>query len=62
MPWRRIVYVMNRVDGTAFGYPEPRTRGREYGPRPWKDSDKMLAYLERVFGDPNRRQNAEYNF
>ena len=22
----------------------------------------MLAYLEQVFGDPNRRQNAEYKF
>ena len=59
-PWRRMAYVMSRVGGTAFGHLEPRAR--ENGPRPWKDSDKMLAYLERVFGDSNRRRNAEYEF
>ena len=59
-PWRRMAYVLNRVGGTAFGHLEPRAR--EHGPKPWKDSDKMLAYLERVFGDSNRRRNAEYEF
>ena len=58
--WRCMAYVMSRVGGTAFGYLEPRAR--EHGLRPWKDSDKMFAYLERVFGDPNRRRNAEYEF
>ena len=59
-PWRRMAYVMNRVGGTAFGHLEPQAR--EHGPRPWKDSDEMLAYLERVFGDSNRRRNAKYEF
>ena len=59
-PWRRMAYVMSRVGGTAFGHLEPRAR--ENGPRPWKDSNEMLAYLERVFGDSNRRRNAEYEF
>ena len=59
-PWRRMAYVMSRVGGTAFGHLEPRTR--ENRSRPWKDSNKMLAYLERVFGDSNRRRNAEYKF
>ena len=64
-PWRRMAYVMSRVSGTAFSHLEPRAgeqHGQKNGPRPWKDSDKMLAYLERVFRDPNRRQNAEYEF
>ena len=43
-PWRRMAYVMNCVGGTAFGHLEPRAR--EHGSRPWKDSDKMFAYLE----------------
>ena len=34
----------------------------EHGSRPWRDSDEMFAYLKRVFGDSNRRQNAEYEF
>ena len=58
--WRCMAYVMSRVGGTAFGHLEPRAR--ENGPRPWKDSNEMLAYLERVFGDSNRRRNAEYEF
>ena len=61
MPWRCMAYVMNRMGGMAFGHLEPRAW--ENGPaRPWKDSNKMLAYLECVFGDPNRRQNAKYKF
>ena len=59
-PWHRMAYVMNCVGGTAFGHLEPRAR--EHGPRPWKDLDEMLAYLERVFGDPNRHANAKYKF
>ena len=43
-PWRRMAYVMSRVSGTAFSHLEPRAR--EHGPRPWRDSDEMLAYLE----------------
>ena len=59
-PARRMVYVMNRVGGDAFGHLEPRARANAC--RLWKDSDKMLAYLEQVFGDPNRRANAEIQF
>ena len=59
-PARRMVYVMSRVGEEAFGHLEPRARVN--APRPWKDSDEMLAYLERVFGDPNRRANAETQF
>ena len=58
--WRRMAYVMSRVGGTAFGHLEPPAR--EHGPQPWKDSDEMLAYLEQVFGDSNKRRNAEYEF
>ena len=64
-PWRRMAYVMSRVSGTAFGYLEPRAREQhalKNGPGPWRDLDKMLAYLQRVFGDSNRRRNAEYKF
>ena len=64
-PWRRMAYVMSRVGGTAFGHLEPCTReqyARKNGPKLWSDSNKMLAYLERVFGDSNRRRNAEYEF
>ena len=57
---RRMVYVMNRVGGDAFGHLKPRARAN--APRSWKDLDKMLAYLERVFGDLNRRANAETQF
>ena len=59
-PWRRMAYVMSCVGGTAFSHLEPQAC--EHGLRPWKDSDKMLAYLERVFRDSNRRRNAEYEF
>ena len=60
-PWRRMAYVMNRVGGTAFSHLEPRAR--EHGLKLWKDSDEILAYLERVFGNStNRRRNAEYEF
>ena len=59
-PARCMVYVMNRVGGDAFGHLEPRARAN--APRLWEDSDEMLAYLERVFGDPNRRANAETQF
>ena len=59
-PWRRMAYVMSRVSGTVFRHLEPRAR--EHGPRPWRDLNEMFAYLERVFGDFNGRQNAEYKF
>ena len=58
--WRQMAYVISRVDGIAFGYLEPCAW--EHRPKLWKDSNKMLAYLEQVFGDSNRRQNAEYKF
>ena len=61
-PWRRMAYVMSCVGGTTFSHLEPRVRKNRTRPEPWKDSDKMLAYLERVFGDSNRRRNAEYEF
>ena len=64
-PWRRMMYVMSRVGGTAFGHLEPcdqEQHAQKNRPRPWKDSDKMLSYLEQVFGDSNRRRNAEYEF
>ena len=41
--WRCMAYVMSRVGGTAFSHLEPRAR--EHGPKPWKDLDKILAYL-----------------
>ena len=60
-PWRRMAYVMSRVGGTAFSHLELRVW--EHGPKLWKDSDEILAYLERVFRDStNRRRNAEYEF
>lgn len=59
-PKRRMVYVMKRVGGTAFDHLEPRAR--KNATRPWKDSDEMLAYLKQVFGDSNRRENAENEF
>ena len=60
-PWRCMAYVMSRVGGIAFSHLEPRAQ--KNGPaRPWKDLDEMLAYLECVFGDSNRRENAEYEF
>ena len=58
--WRCMAYVMSRVSSTAFGHLEPRARENE--PRLWKNLNKMLAYLEWVFRDSNRRQNAEYKF
>ena len=48
-----MAYVMNRVNSTAFSHLEPHAK--EHGARLWKDLDKMLAYLEQVFGDSNRR-------
>ena len=62
--WRRMAYVMNCVGGTAFGHLEPcaQEHAWQHGPKPWKNSTEMLVYLERVFGDPNRRQNAKYKF
>ena len=56
-----MAYVMNRMGGMAFGHLEPRAQENRLA-RPWKDLNEMLAYLKRVFGDPNRRQNAEYEF
>ena len=57
---RCMVYVMNRIGGKAFCHLKPRAQTN--ASRPWKDLDKMLAYLELVFGDPNRRANAETQF
>lgn len=59
-PARRMVYVMNCVGGTAFSHVEPRS-GKN-ATKPWKDLEEMLACLERVFGDSNRRENAETEF
>ena len=39
--WHCMAYVMSRVGGTAFGHLE--LRAQKNGPRPWKDSNKMLA-------------------
>ena len=61
-PWRRMAYVMSRVSSIAFSHLELRAQENRTGPKPWNDSDEMFAYLERVFGDSNRRQNAEYKF
>ena len=57
---RRMFYVMNHVSSKAFSHLEPRAR--KNATNPWKDLDKMFAYLERVFGDPHKRQNAETEF
>ena len=59
-PMHRMVYIMNCVDDMAFGHLESRSQTN--ATKPWKDSDKMLSYLERVFGNPNRRENAENKF
>ena len=59
-PKRRMVYVMNRVGGTAFSHLEPHAQRN--ATRPWKDSEKMLTYLEQVFGDLNRLKNAENKY
>ena len=59
-PERRMAYVINRVEGMAFGHLEPRTR--DNATEPWKDSNDMLTYLERVFGNSNRRRNAENKY
>ena len=56
-PRRRIVYVLNCLDGRAFKHVEPRAR--KNASKPWKNLDKMFAHLERVFGDSNRLKNAE---
>ena len=55
-----MVYVMNRVDGTAFSHLEPRVQ--KNATNPWKYADEMLAYLKRVFGNSNRRQDVETQF
>ena len=48
-----MAYVISRVSGTAFSHLEPRVQ--ENRPRPWKDLNEMLAYLEQVFKDSNKR-------
>ena len=57
---KRIAYVMNRVGSTTFKHVE--TRAKKNATKLWKNSNKMLVYFERVFGNPNRRQNAETEF
>ena len=57
---KRIIYVINCVGGKAFSHLEPRAQ--KNATNLWKDLDEMLAYLERVFGNPNRRQNAVTEF
>ena len=59
-PKRRMVYVMNRVGGMAFSHLEPRAQKNAI--KPWKDSEEMFTYLERVFGDLNRLKNAENEY
>ena len=59
-PKHRMVYVMNRVGGMAFSHLEPRAR--KNATKPWKDSEEMLTYLEREFGDSNRLENAENEY
>ena len=55
-----MVYVTNCVSGTAFGHLEPRAQ--KNATKPWKDLDKIFTYLERVFGNPNRQENAKNKF
>ena len=57
---KRMVYVMNRVDGKVFSHLKPRAQKNVTNL--WKDLDEMFAYLEQVFSNPNRRQNAETEF
>ena len=57
---QRMAYVMNCVEGMAFGHLKPRSR--DNATKPWKDSDKILTYLEQVFRNLNRRQNAENKY
>ena len=60
MLMRCIVYIMNHMDGVALSHLEPRSQTN--ATKPWKDSNKIFAYLERVFGSLNRRKNAENKF
>ena len=57
---RCIVYVMNQTSGTAFGHLELQSQPE--ATRQWKDADKMLTYLEHMFGDSNRCANAKTKF
>ena len=57
---RRIVYVLNCLDGRAFKHVKPRAR--KNASKPWKDLDEMLTHLERVFGDANCLENAESEY
>ena len=59
-PKRRMVYVINCVGGTAFSHLEPRAQRN--ATKPWKDSEEMLTYLEQVFGNSNRPENAENEY
>lgn len=56
----RMMYVFSRVGGDACGHLEPRMR--QGATKPWVTAAEMLAHLGRVYGDPDRRGNAEYTF
>ena len=59
-PKKRIIYVINRMNGTAFSHLEPRAW--KNATKPWKDLDEMFTYLKRVFGNSNRQKNAKNDF
>ena len=57
-----IAYVMSCVCSITFSHLDPCVWKNKSGPKPWNNSNKMLAYLEKVFRDLNRCQNAKYKF
>ena len=59
-PAHHMVYVMNCVEGMAFGH--LKLRFCDNATNSWKDLDEIFIYLKRVFGDLNRQKNAEKKF
>ena len=49
-------YVENRVGGEAMGHLEPRLRKNAI--KPFLTAEEMFDHLERIYGDPNRKQTA----
>jgi len=56
----RMGYVENRVGGNAIKHLAPRLRTGSTNP--FVSTEDMFEVLERVYGDPNRRQTASAEF
>ena len=54
-PTTRLAYVQNRLTGIAYDQVSPYMRSATMQPT---DYPKILAILERAYGDLNRVQNA----